>query len=447
MVQEKTRIKFRVSAADGVAASGLPAPRWTEKWGVSLFDYEEFHVTDQLLKLPFQETPPKTVCVFSLATGALRFKLLDSDRIAEVNGVRSREAIVGIGDRIRIGENLTIEVVLAPKADGERGPSVSNQTPKPLSASEMKTSLFAGSSPEEGPTLTLTSSGPVQAGQIFAEQSASIEIDEPSFKRPSAEPALDTSPAPSQTASPAVTRKSPFAIDGSSPNILATEPTLETVQPAAKPAATRNPQASAVPRPAKNILKPEPRVELANLPHAIRDDSLDSRAAGMAETADALDPVYPRNAKLDARPSFSEKILSAFSKVLRRDELTPPEALPSDQAGAKAPQPWIPAEHRDPGIQAMTAANYGSATTGGRPAQAWIPQSEPAGARMRGRALVFLVAAGGTLMIAVGVFRIYESFRREEAERAATTPVSFSELNRGVPVEVLEEKVRRMRRR
>ena len=71
MTASKVRLKFRVSAHDGVSAGGLPEPRWTEKWGVGLFDYEEFHVTDQLLKLPFQEATPKTVCIFSIADGSL----------------------------------------------------------------------------------------------------------------------------------------------------------------------------------------------------------------------------------------------------------------------------------------------------------------------------------------------------------------------------------------
>ncbi len=364
--QEKTRIKFRVSAADGVTSSGQPTSQWTEKWGVSLFDFEEFHVTDQLLKLPFQENPPKTVCVFSVATGALQFRLLDSDRLAAVNGVERREAIVGVGDRIRIGETLTIEVVLAPQV------SSSNLDSTPV-----------GRSREDGPTLTLTTSGPVApekeaekesppalARKIFADRTdGSIEIDEPSFKRPA-------TPAPVATAAPAVSR------------------------------------------PKKSLL-PEPKVELVNLPHAVRDDSLESRMAEFADTKSL------KTANLDGAPTLAERILGALSRVLRRDDLTPPDELPSESTAAK---PWIPAEYRDPGIQAMRSAHYGAETLSSpRP---WIPQADEPGARLRGRALVFLVAAAGTLMIAVGVMRILDGVQQERRERETFAPISFENVNR-----------------
>lgn len=105
---DKIKLKFRVTAKDG------PSGRWSEKWGVSLLPHEEFHITDQLLKLPFQEHQPVTVCTFSVPKGKLVFQMVDEDRVASVNGVRQKKSPLRLGDKVQIGEGVIIEVMVAP---------------------------------------------------------------------------------------------------------------------------------------------------------------------------------------------------------------------------------------------------------------------------------------------------------------------------------------------
>lgn len=386
MTQEKTRLKFRVSAFDGVSAGGMPEPRWTEKWGVGLFDYEEFHVTDQLLKLPFQETPAKTVCVFSIAGGALAFRHLDADRRAEVNGVERKDAVVTVGDTIKIGDTLTIEVTLAP-------PKVSARS----DAAGVGPALGAkGDSPrndgEEGPTLTFAPSGLTEAAippaPVFDEASRSVEIHEPSlsFARPA------PAPTPAKAEAVAVPRAT-----GPLPGMI------------------------------------EEKVELAD--HPGRDGSLDDRVAAMAEANEDF-PSIDEEGDGPSRGSFSDRIRAAFTRLLRRD------ALAVDESSAR---PWLPDAPADPGITKMTSAAYGR--TEAPAPKPWIPDAVSPGSRMRGRAFVFLVAALGALMLAVGVFRIQNRVAALQEGRAppAAEPMSEFAPSRGIPIELIEEKVRRMR--
>lgn len=383
---EKVRLKFRVAS--------LGETKWTEKWGVSLTAGEEFHVTDKLLKLPFLENPPKTVCIFSVDGGALRFQQLDTDRAVTLNGQPEKDCSPRLGDKIQIGETISIEVLLAPtpkisvRADESNGPKV-----RPDVIPEM----FDGDSKiaADGPTLTMTFAATTATTVAAATEaqismgSHSLEINEPSLKM--ARPEL---------------------------------------APQSKPAQ--------VP---KFIMPAEPKIILAKSPHTQRDDSLEERMAAMTETElGAVKPVYSAKAQLGTRQSFSEKILAAVASVLRRDELNPPnEKFPLDK---DATNPGFSMDRAKISHGEYTASPQVSRV----PQKPWIPAAAPAGARLRGRALVFLVAASGALMLAVGVLKITSQFGKARPA-SSVEPTSDSTMNRGVPIEFIEEKVRKMRRR
>lgn len=410
MTASKVRLKFRVSAYDGISAGELPEPRWTEKWGVGLFDYEEFHVTDQLLKLPFQEATPKTVCIFSISDGSLAFRMLDPDRRSTVNGVERRDAVVTTGDKIKIGDTLTIEVALAPPKNAARaaaGPSLADALPE-----------IPKLDPEEGPTLTLAPAGSHEVEQkrdadippspIFHDASRSVVIDEPSLngfqkKKPTAfEPELTPRPAPKT--------------EGPLPGFV-----------------------------------PEAKVELADVPHAAPDRSLDERMRAMAVLTDEnIRPLYAEDADLSAKPTLAERIMSAIARILRRDDVNPLEE-PFPVENTDPARPWIPDGVGDPGFAKRPARESAPKSpfpdrpgvlTSPKP---WIPEFVSAAARVRGRALVFLVAAIGALMIAVGVFRIQYRIAQIQAPRPEDVPKVEPEMSRGLPISIIEEKVRRMR--
>lgn len=408
--QEKIRLKFRVSAFE---SAGAAEPKWTEKWGVGLFSFEEFHVTDQLLKLPFQENPPKTVCTFSVAETLLRFRLMDPDRTASVNGLPKKEGLLVVGDRIRIGETLSIEILLAPGKP-------------PVRASAVQSAMQA-----DGPTLIFTEGSLETAlreeanGPAFQAANLSMpEIHEPSVMTRLATPTLPESSAHHTSR-------------GTTPS-MAFEPTSETVRPDLAPRLEPNTR--------RPFFMPEPKVELAHVPHAVRDTSLDGpEQRELADGKDLVEPLYAEKAELDSRLTFAEKILSVVAKVLRRDDLNPPsEKFPLDEetfppnstpVAAIAVKPWSP--QRD-SVKVSTMAS--------RPElKPWSPPAESRGARLRGRALVFLVAAAGALMLAVGVFRVYSKVHDERELKKSES--SLFQYQRGVPLEQIEEKVRRMRRR
>jgi len=349
---------------------------------VSLLENEEFHVTDQLLKLPFQSAAPQTVCIFSVATGALAFRLVDPDRRSTVNGVEKREATISVGDRIQIGENLSIEVLVAPE--------IARASPVRTALTESPT--IPNLDMEEGPTLTQTATlHTAKPSPIFSGVGdKSLEIDEPSFRTgtPVAKPV-----APPMMATPMAVeppRHSP-GVSGGRPSLI-----------------------------------PEMKVELANVPHAVKDTSLDKK-----EDLDEVD--------LSHRKTLGERV---------RDVVT--GFIPRKNTADKGPSPWLTSDRVDPGITTMKSATYGakpektpkSAQSAPVP---WIPQAISSAARLRGRALIFLVAAIGTLMIAVGVFRIQSRVAElEESRKPSVAPLP--ELSRGIPIELLEDKVRRMRR-
>lgn len=428
MTQEKIRVKFRVSAFDGISSAGLPEPRWVEKWGVNLFDYEEFHVTDQLLKLPFQENPPKTVCTFSISGGSLAFRILDEDRRAEVNGVEQRESLVSTGDKIKIGDTLTIEVVLAPPKSYAKLATANlapvKETPRPEG---------------DGPTLTLIPMGeltsvpsirepqlapaPIAAAPIMPREIPLIE-----------EPAPPVVTAP-KSALPALAKgQSLFKETSGAPEIM--EPSFKPT-PIPPPAATLK---SFDPK-SRHSLFDEPKIELQASPHLTHDESLGGPENGLNPA-----PVYAADADLRPRLTFGEKILSAFAKMLRRDDLDPPEEPFAADTRPGLAKPWIPAGMKDPGITPAAGASYGTRPVKNSPSpQPWIPEALTQAARMRGRALVFVVAAIGALMIAVGVFRIQNRVAEITAEEEKSEFSKF-ENSRGIPIDVIEEKVRRMRR-
>lgn len=381
MAAEKVRLKFRVSSTK--------EPKWTEKWGVNLTAGEEFHVTDKLLKLPFQETPPKTVCTFSVDRGALLFQHLDLDRLATRNGTPENECNPSVGDKILIGGTILVEVLVAPlvrasaRADESPGPQV-REIPEMKDLDRKPTA--------DGPTLTLTDTT-ASTLPILSNASRSLEIDEPSLKM--------------------------------------VRPELAEGMP-------------------KFSLPPEPKIELANSPHSHRDDSLDSRMAAITESAlGGVRPLYPSKAKLGTRQTLSEKIFGAVAKVLKRDELNPPrDRFPLDadstepgiQMDRPDVKPWKPAEK-------VLRSEYTASTQVHRtPQKPWVPAPAPAGARLRGRALVFLVAAAGALMLAVGVLKISNQFGGDSTEKSEEA-ISRPEMSPGIPVDVIEEKIRKMRRR
>lgn len=101
-------LKFRVQSRSA------SKKRWNEKWKIRLSAGEEFHVTDQLLKL--KGVDPTIVCAFYVQDGSLYFQMRDDEFNAIVNGVSRRDAVVGKGDRIAIGELAEIQVLVAPNA-------------------------------------------------------------------------------------------------------------------------------------------------------------------------------------------------------------------------------------------------------------------------------------------------------------------------------------------
>jgi hypothetical protein len=455
VTQEKTRLKFKVSAHDGVSDAGMPEPRWTEKWGVGLFDYEEFHVTDQLLKLPFREAVPKTVCIFSIADGALSFRLLDADRRAEVNGVERADAIVTTGDKIKIGEALTIEVSLAPPKAKSRanaaGPALAmgGEIPK--------------LEPEDGPTLTFSSTESKELvrperqiepqiaepapSPIFQERSRSIEIQEPSLSLQRPE---KTKPTPEPSPRSFSAGPIPSLIDDAKVEFAPTFGAPPHGRRPEKKAATLPPRPESLGGPAgrrKNLIE-EPKVELAD--HAGPDRSLDERMEAMADlTNESIQPLYAKEAKLDARPNFGERILAAIAKILRRDDLNPPEDLfGQGQEEAGEAKPWLPDGIADPGITRSSSAAYGAPApakvSSKQEPKPWIPEMISAASRIRGRALVFLVAAIGTLMILVGIVRIQIRISALQNGRKPA-PVESVTPERGLPIEVIQDQVRRMR--
>lgn len=417
---EKVRLKFRVSAFEGGAENS--EARWTEKWGVSLLGLEEFHVTDHLLKLPFQETPPKTVCIFSVSEGILNFRLLDSDRTSAVNGVPKKEAIIGMGDRIRIGETVSIEVILAPEArvqsQSRKEPAFFSPAPvAPISPVPDYPSI-AGS--EDGPTLILSldtlKTTPTSAPQavprvaqksdpMFADlTNVPIDVHEPSFLVPVVAPVSESL-------------------------------TKETVRPELSPGSSGR---------SAYVHPPEPKVELANVPHAARDESLEDRMAAMTGASfGGVKPFYADKANLNSKQTFAEKILAVVASVLRRDDLGPPaEPFPLDGE--------IKGWESQPELKARTVtrpiALKGKAVPPLMRPAAFIPQAENPAARLRGRAIVFLLAAAFALTLAVSAFRIWNHSVEEDSQGPAK---GFSEwaMPRGVPIEFLEEKVRRMKKR
>jgi hypothetical protein len=592
VTQEKTRLKFRVSAYDGVTAGGLPEPRWTEKWGVGLFDYEEFHVTDQLLKLPFQEATPKTVCIFSILDGGLSFRLVDGDRRAKVNGVDRRDALITTGDKIQIGETLTIEVALAPaKAKAK------DSAPGP--------SLVAGASDiprvdrEDGPTLTFAPTGSHKSDQpgmisgrkhgsdlnpepkdidfseygvpppvdpnegpvippspIFAEVSRSIEIQEPSFNALQRGPRLKrdaTAIAPrpagpmkgmeAQTKVELYDEKDKGYVIPPRPASLSAGP-MKGMEPEGKvalsdgttpPGGVRRPVSTSAgpmkgmepegkveladgkkrggvipPRPASlsagpmkgmepegkvtlsdgktppggvrkpvstsagpmkgmepegkvelsdgksptgkshsagpmRGMEPDDKVELAESPHHTgRDRSIDERMDAMADlTTDSIKPLFADEADLGIQPTFGERILAAISKLLKRDDLDPPDELfgSEDHHSSK---PWVPEGLTDPGFSRSPEKTPPPSKEAPQP---WIPDFISAAARIRGRAFIFLFAAIGTLMIAVGVFRIHYRIAQMKTPEVIAEPSKVEDFppSRGLPLSIIEDKVRQMR--
>ena len=487
MTQEKTRLKFRVSASE---------PSWTEKWGVGLFPNEEFHVTDQLLKLPFQERAPKTVCIFSLVDGVLAFRLADEDRQAQVNGAERKDALVTSGDRIKIGDTLTIEIALAPpkvKARAaEAGPALGGMAEIPQL------------DPEDGPTLTFAPTGTTETrltapsgpsvrervrerirekeraveesarSPVFEEISKSLEIQEPSFNpgRPSPDAVERAKFGISKTRSPDRRPNGPMPgyvqddkveLHGMLPSAAAKKRESSNPRPIPKRPASLSSTGGALPtsippRPISISSGPMPgyvqdaKVELDDVPHVTKDRSLDDRMAEIA--GESIRPLYAKEADLGTRPTFGERILSAISRILKRDELDPVED-PFAEDGPDT-RPWLPEGIADPGISEMRTAVYGSSGEKHRektpkysaiPPKPWIPEAISAAARIRGRALVFLVAAIGTLMIAVGVFRIQYRVAVLQESIKPLPPDEHTALapSRGLPIEILEDKVRRMR--
>lgn len=389
---EKIRLKFRVSS--------LTEPKWTEKWGVSLTASEEFHVTDRLLKLPFQENAPKTVCRFSVEQGILQFHQVDLDRLMTLNGMPTKDSHPKIGDQIRIGGTIQIEVVLAPAKEIQT--TSFPATPVTSTFSNLDTIPEIKS---DGPTLTTTTT-----------TSHSLEIREPSLKMVQTEMPLhrrgDTYPG-------------------------TTVPT---------------------PPPPESFCPPEPKVELASSPHLQRDDSLEERMAAMTESElDGVRPLYLEKTKLSSkRLSISEKILTAVARVLRRDELNPPvEQFPLDKESTNSgmvvlDQPLTKSiqtgrNEFSPSPQVVRKPMPQKPQPTKPQPKVWTPSAASSGARMRGRALVFVVGAAGALMLAVAFFKFVNPFGSTDSG-TGTGGSTQTQFKKGIPVEVLEEKVRKMRR-
>jgi len=383
----------------------MTEPKWTEKWGVNLTASEEFHVTDRLLKLPFLENAPKTVCKFSVEQGVLHFHQVDLDRLATLNGSPTRESRPKVGDQIRIGGTIQIEVVLAPVPE----PKTTTLSATPINAPTFASLDTIPEIKTDGPTLTNTTT------------SRSIEVREPSLK-------MVQSP----------------------------------LMPVHQRGNTYPGMTVPVPPAPESFLPPEQKVELASSPHLQRDDSLDEKMAAMTESElDGVRPLYLEKTKLSSkRLSISEKIFSAVAKVLRRDELNPPEEkfpldkemtnsgmIVLDQPLTKSIQtariqgePKISRSEFSPSPQ----VDRQPSKTAPKP-KVWTPSASSSGARMRGRALVFVVGAAGALMLAVAFFKFVNPFGG--AGSGDTSGGSaLTRFEKGIPVEILEEKVRKMRR-
>jgi hypothetical protein len=481
VTQEKIRLKFRVSAFDGVSSGGMPEPRWTEKWGVGLFDYEEFHVTDQLLKLPFQDATPKTVCVFSIFEGALAFRHLDTDRRAQVNGVERTQAIITTGDKIKIGETLTIEVAHAPPKSKSRA-----NAPGPTASIAKPIADLPRLDPEEGPTLTFsptgsheserpgmrtTAGGDIDFGPtippspVFPEQEHSIEIQEPSLNalRGARPRKKETTAIPDRPAGPMkgmepegkvelMTGNGKRGVIPPRPASLSAGP-MKGMEPEGKVELDDGKSPSGIPRRPASMsagpmkgMEPEGKVELMEPGKVSRDRSLEDRMEAMAElTDDHIKPLYADEADLSSKPTFGERILSAIARILKRDDMDPPaERFPLDEKDPS--KPWIPRPKADPDFFSSPHDEKKQRREEPQEPKPWIPEFISAASRIRGRALIFLVAAIGTLMIAVGVFRIQYKIATLKSPMVPTEsrPAEF-EMGRGIPIEIIEDKVRRMR--
>ncbi len=370
----------------------MKEPKWTEKWGVSLTSGEEFHVTEKLLKLPFQETPPKTVCTFSIDQGSLRFQHLDTDRKVTHNGKPEKECRPNVGDKLLIGETIQVEVLAAPiakslvtvKEEDSLGPVIRSEISIPEA---------------DGPTLTMT-----------------------------------------MTATPMeVESLSPFSAGTRS--IQIPEPSIEMVRPDLSPRT-------------RPLLPPEPKVELADSPHGHIDRSIEERMAGMTESElDGVRPFYPEKAKLSSKSvSFAEKIMNTISKVIHKDDIHPPsEKFPLEKdptnTGYKLEHPPEPKKRKNEFKPTPPVSRQSG--------KKWVPETKEKSSSLGGRALVFLVAATGALMLAVGVFQVMNRVEKGSAvvhsEKAKPTEltehVEHKPYERGIPVDLIEMQVRKMQRK
>ncbi len=114
-------LKFRVYSRSA------SKKRWNEKWKLKLVSGEEFHVTNQLLKIPPSDevAPSDIVCVFYIQDGSLYFQMRDDHRTSIINGVARPDAVVGKGDRIAIDEYAEILILQAPQASVD-GPTLTD---------------------------------------------------------------------------------------------------------------------------------------------------------------------------------------------------------------------------------------------------------------------------------------------------------------------------------
>ncbi len=103
----KTLIEIRITSA-----------RWSEIWGIGLYAGQPFIITEDQIRLPDPQSPPRKVCMFSYEQEQLTCTIIDRSREAYFNMEARSEAVCRTGDRIFIGETTLIEILQAPPPKG-----------------------------------------------------------------------------------------------------------------------------------------------------------------------------------------------------------------------------------------------------------------------------------------------------------------------------------------
>jgi hypothetical protein len=433
---QKIKLKFRVTSQNG------PNGRWSEKWGVSVYSHEEFQVTDQLLKLPFQGKTPEVICSFSVPQGQLEFKMIDEDRTAAVNGIRTRKINLKVGDRLSIGEQILVEVLIAPelKTDSSSPKSkVGEETDGPTLSSIPPEDEFPPLGDiEPNPTLTFA---PQDDSFDFKMEQQRIEAEEKNKKEreKAANDAIhfkdqkfSLAETPHETFDPGFAGQASLELE---------EPTVESPREvsAPQPIFLEETQASS-----RVIHKDHLSPATETIPTQMHPGDLEAtRVVNYPKektqiTTQSSAPEAPIQLENQAAAAVLEKIHSVKESSLR----------PENIADLKSKsQPKTPV-HQD----LKTVTNAGTKSVQKPALKPWIPEFQPLTERVKKRAIVFLGSA--FVALALGAFAFVKwgsapSAVTSEAIGTAQVPESLvndkievQPLQPGIPIEDLEKKIK-----